>query len=152
MKDQKLSILFEANVTNKNKQFQDLPDELILNVLNFLQLPDLIRCGLVSKRIRSVSFIESLWEKIDIVNSGNSRKKVPTKLLKRIINRGCKSLSLKGCKVKGNLKYSDFNLDLNYWNYRLFEFPSTHDRILSRYMNSKLKSPDQILQSMCLSI
>ena len=63
MKDQKLSILFEANVTNKNKQFQDLPDELILNVLNFLQLPDLIRCGLVSKRIRTVSFIESLWQK-----------------------------------------------------------------------------------------
>ena len=139
MKDQKLSILFEANVTSKKNQFQDLPDELILNVLNFLQLPDLIRCGLVSKRIRSVSFIESLWEKIDIVNSGNSRKRVPTNLLKRIINRGCKSLSLRGCKVKGNLKYSDFNLDLNYWNYRLFEFQTEHDRILSNYTNSKLQ-------------
>ena len=136
MKDQKMSILLEANVSlvaNKNKQFEDLPDEVILNVLNFLQLPDLIRCGLVSKKIRSVSFIESLWQKIDIVNSGNSWKRVSTNLLKRIINRGCKSLSLRGCKVTGNLRYSDFNLDLNYWDYRLFEFPSTHDRILSQY-------------------
>ena len=126
MKDQNL---FAANVTNKNKEFEDFPDELILNVLNFLQLPDLIRCGLVSKRIRSVSFIESLWEKIDIVNSGKRKWKiVPTDLLKKIINRGCKSLSLRGCKVTGNLKYSDFNLDLNYWNYR---FTSVDQKILS---------------------
>ena len=61
-------------------------------------------------------------------------------LVKRIINRGCKSLSLRGCKVKGNLKYSDFNLDLNYWNYRLFEFPSTHDKLLSRFMNPKRRT------------
>ena len=45
----------------KNKKLEDLSDEVILNVFNFLELPDLIRCGLVSKRIRSVSFIESLW-------------------------------------------------------------------------------------------
>ena len=50
----------------KNKQFEDLPDEVMINVLNFLDLPDLVRCGLVSKRFRSVSFIESLWQKIDI--------------------------------------------------------------------------------------
>jgi hypothetical protein len=147
MKDQKLPIFLKASpdidvssVENKNKQFEDLPDEVILTVLNFLQLQDLIRCGLVSKRIRSVSFIESLWQKIDIVNSGQSWKIVKTDLVKRIINRGCKSLSLRGCKVKGNLKYSDFNLDLNYWNYRLFKFSSTHDRILSNYTNSELRT------------
>ena len=68
------------------KQLEDLPDELIQNVLNFLELPDLLSCGLVSKRIRSVSFIESLWQKIDISNSGHSRKIVPTDLVKSIIN------------------------------------------------------------------
>ena len=102
------------SIKNKKKQLEDLPDEVILNTLNFLELPDLIRCGLVSKRIRSVSFIESLWQKIDISNSGHSRKKVPTDVMKRIINRGCKSFSLRGCKVTGNLKHSDFGLDLNY--------------------------------------
>ena len=93
----------------KNKQLEDLPDEVILNVLHFLDLPDLIHCGLVSKRFRSMSFIESLWQKINIVNSGNSRRIVSAGLLKRIIHRGCKSLSHSGCKLKGNLKYSDFN-------------------------------------------
>ena len=86
-------------------------------MFNFLELPDLIRCGLVSKRIRSVSFIESLWQKIDISNGDNSREKiVSTELVKRIISRGCKSLNLRGCKVKGTLQYSDFSLDWNYWS------------------------------------
>ena len=130
MKGKKLSILLKAShnihvlsVKNKKKQLEDLPNEVILNVLNFLQLPDLIRCGLVSRRIRSVSFTESLWQKINISNSGNSRKIVSSDLVKRIINRGCKSLSLRGCKLTGNLKYSDFCLDSNYWNYQLFQFP-----------------------------
>ena len=110
---------------NKKKKLEDLPNECILNVLSFLKLPDLIRCGLVSKRIRHVSFIESLWHKIDILNSDHSRKIVPTELVKRIINRGCKYLSLRGCKVTGKLKYSDFSLDSNYWNYQLFSTAST---------------------------
>ena len=102
-------------IHDKMKQLEDLPDELIQNVLNFLELPDLLSCGLVSKRIRSVSFIESLWQKVDISNSGHSRKIVPTDLMKSSINRGCKSLNLTGCKVTGRLKSSDFILDSNYW-------------------------------------
>ena len=104
-----------ASVENKKKQLEDLPDEVLLNMLNFLELPDLIRCGLVSKRIRSVSFIESLWQKIDISNSSHSRKKVPSDLVKRIINQGCKSLRLRGCRITGNIKHSNFSLELNYW-------------------------------------
>ena len=116
-----LAPLFGVNldiyVPSVKKKLEDLSDEVILNVLNFLELPDLIRCGLVSKRIRSVSFIESLWQKIDISNSDNSRKKiVSTELVKRIINKGCKSLRLRGYKVKGSLEYSDFRLDSSYWS------------------------------------
>ena len=74
-----------SEINKSNKQLEDLPDEVILYVMNFLELPDLIRCGLVSKRIRSVSFIESLWKKIDIsdpnhvfLNRQWRRKIVPT--------------------------------------------------------------------------
>ena len=105
----------------KNKQLEDLPDEAILNVLYFLDLPDLIRCGLVSKRFRSMSFIESLWQKIDISSHVCYRKidgkiKPPTTtivsmdLVKIIMNRGCKSLSLRGnIKFKGDLYHSDLS-------------------------------------------
>ena len=40
--------------------FQDLPDEIILKVINYLQIYDLLRCGRVSKRIRNISHDESL--------------------------------------------------------------------------------------------
>ena len=40
--------------------FQDLPDEIILKVINYLQIYDLLRCGRVSKRIRKISDDESL--------------------------------------------------------------------------------------------
>ena len=116
--------------STKNKHLEDLPDEVILNVLNFLQLPDLIHCGLVSKRIRSVSFIESLWQKVDILNSIYSMKIVPIDLVKRIINRGCKSLSLKRCNVTRKLKFSDF--DSNFWN--------DHDEKITKIVN-QIKNP-----------
>ena len=103
----------------KNKQFEDLPDEVILNVFSFLGLSDLVRCGLVSKRFRSVSFIESLWQKIDISSRVCYRnidgKIVSIDLVKRIINRGCKSLSLRGSiKVKGDLNHSDLSTTSKY--------------------------------------
>ena len=123
------------SVENKKKHFDDMPDEVIRNMLNFLELPDLIRCGLVSKRLRSVSFIESLWQKIDISNSGHSKKLVPADVVEKIINRGCKSLSLRGCKVTGNLKYSDFSLDLNY--------SSNQDKINKKIIN-QIKTQRQL--------
>ena len=43
--------------------FQDLPDEIILKVINYLQIYDLLRCGRVSKRIRKISHDESFWKK-----------------------------------------------------------------------------------------
>ena len=42
---------------------QDLPDEIILKVINYLEIEDLTRCGRVSKRIRKISHDESLWKK-----------------------------------------------------------------------------------------
>ena len=35
------------SIENKKYQLTDLPDEVLLNMLHFLELPDLIRCGLV---------------------------------------------------------------------------------------------------------
>ena len=43
---------------------QDLPDEIILKVINYLEIEDLIRCGRVSKRIRKISHDESLRKKL----------------------------------------------------------------------------------------
>ena len=42
---------------------QDLPNEIILKVINYLEIEDIFRCGRVSKRIRKISHDESLWKK-----------------------------------------------------------------------------------------
>ena len=46
--------------------FEDLPDEIILKVFKNLEISDLICCGQLSKRIRTISHDESLWQKINL--------------------------------------------------------------------------------------
>ena len=83
-------------------QFQDLPDEIILKVLSYLDVKDMLCCGQTSKQIRAVSHDESLYQKIDL-----SGKKVWDRFLERIMNKGCKDLSLNGVWLLG----SKFNLN-----------------------------------------
>ena len=45
----------------ENCKFEELSDEVLLKVLNYLEVPDLIRCSGVSRRIRSITYDHSLW-------------------------------------------------------------------------------------------
>ena len=49
-------------------KLEDMPDEIILKVLSYLDLLNLIRCGQLSMRIRSISHDRSLWQKVDLQN------------------------------------------------------------------------------------
>ena len=66
-------------------QFCDLPDEVILKILKNLGIKDLIRCGMVSKRMRALCWDESLWEKVNLF-----LKEVPIEFLQQVLNSGCK--------------------------------------------------------------
>ena len=55
--------------------FQDLPDEIILKVINYLQIYDLLRCGRVSKRIRKISDDESLRKQANGLVAENTELK-----------------------------------------------------------------------------
>ena len=83
-------------------QFHDLPNEIILKILSYLKVKDLLYCGQVSKRIRAVSHDKSLYQKINL-----NGKKVQTRFLERIINKGCKDLNLSRAQLEG----SEFNLN-----------------------------------------
>ena len=91
---------------------EELPDEIVMEILNNLEIKDLINCGLVSKKIRAISQIEFLWQKMNLF-----RKAVPTKFLDMIIKKGCRYLSLSGARLEGklnlmeksNLKYLDLS-------------------------------------------
>ena len=83
-------------------QLEDLPVEVLLNVLNFLELPDLNRVGQVSKRLNSVRLVESCRQKIILGNNTCPQKTiVSVKVVKKILDRGCKTLCLKRCRLTG---------------------------------------------------
>ena len=82
---------------------QDLPDEIILKVINYLKTKDLIRCGHISKRIRNISRDESLWQKINISkligifskpNLKYQKHNLPIEFLKMVLENGCQYLRL----------------------------------------------------------
>ena len=78
--------------------FLDLPDELLLEVLSYTEIADVLKCGQVSKRIRTISNDNSLFQTVNL-----SGKYVKTDLLATVIDRGCKSLNLSDSSIRGNL-------------------------------------------------
>ena len=80
-----------------NLELEDLPNELLLKILSYLNINSIISCGLLSKRIRFISHDASLWQKINLY-----QKTVPTKFLKFVMKNGCKYLSLSCAKLKEN--------------------------------------------------
>ena len=77
---------------------EDLPDEVILKVLSYLDTANLIRSGHVTQRLRVISSDESLWQKMNLFE-----KNVPTSFLQFVLERGCKYLSLHSTKLNGSL-------------------------------------------------
>ena len=78
--------------------FQDLPDELILKILGYLEIKALINCGQVSKRIRRISHDDSLWTTVNLENLI-----MKTELLAMILGKGCMALNISNCTILGRL-------------------------------------------------
>ena len=75
----------------------DLPDELVLKVFSYTETADILKCGKVSKRIRTISNDNSLFQTVNF-----SGKYVKTDLLASVLNKGCKSLNLTDSSIWGN--------------------------------------------------
>ena len=78
--------------------FQHLPDELVLKILNYSETKDLISCGQLSRRIRQISHDGTLWETANL-----EKKIVKTQLLEMILDKGCKILNLSNSTIIGSL-------------------------------------------------
>ena len=96
----------------------DFPDEIILKVFASLDLKDLLNCGQVSKRFRTISHDKFLWQRIDL-----SGKSVPAVFIKIILDRGCKHLDLSNSRT---LDYKSIqHIFNNYVQLRELNFENT---------------------------
>ena len=88
-KRQKLSIFY----------FEDLPDEILLKIVSFLNIKGVLQCGKVSKRLRAISNDQCLWLKLNL-----SGREVPYGFIEKAIQNGCEYLNLSYCCVTGGEK------------------------------------------------
>ena len=82
--------------------FQDLPDEIMLKVINYLDIDKRVKFGEVSKRMRAISCDKTLWQKMNLSRDGPSWRyeiDIPTNFVKMVIENGCQYLSLHCMKV-----------------------------------------------------
>jgi len=75
-------------------EIADFPDEIILKVFASLDLKDLLNCGQVSKRFRTISHDEFLWQRIDL-----SGKSVSAAFIQFILDKGCKHLDISNSRT-----------------------------------------------------
>ena len=94
--------------------FEDLPDEILLNIFSFLNLKGVLQCGQVSKRLRAISNDQCLWLKLNLHG-----QEVPYGVIEKAIQNGCEYLNLgyscvyggKKSEVPWKLKYLEISRD-----------------------------------------
>ena len=99
-------------------QLDELPDEVILKIVGFLDLKELLLCGQVSKRLRAIANDESLWLKLNMRG-----RFISYDFIEKVIGNGCQYLSLPDCDIiydTGNTNIVDFtgksSFNLKYLN------------------------------------
>ena len=75
-------------------QLDELPDEVILKIVGFLDLKELLLCGQVSKRLQAIANDESLWLKLNM-----RAREIPYDFIEKAIGNGCQYLSLPNCDI-----------------------------------------------------
>ena len=83
----------------ENTPLDGLPTEILLKIFGSFEMLDLLRCGQVSKRIRSIANYKTLWQKVNL----KYRYKVTAALIRLILENGCKHLIIGDLHVEGDL-------------------------------------------------
>ena len=73
---------------------EDLPNEILLKVFNYLEFKDLGYCAQISRRFREISQSPPLWETV-IENN----QTIPAGFILHALNLGCKYLHLENSTI-----------------------------------------------------
>ena len=119
-------------LSDPESQFEDLPDEVILKILGYLEgTKGLIYCGHLSSRIRTISQDETLWQKINL-----SRQNIPTGFLQLVLNNGCKYLTLRSSYIHNNHGIVKLNMPNQLRYLDLTNTTSSSDEVLDELLES----------------
>ena len=105
--------------------FEDMPDEVVLQIFKHLEFHDNASSSQVCKRWKLLSEDQSLWQKINLHGM-----EVPAKFIEKALRHGCQYLGLKGIKIENVLgihlvKPSDDEIDaflLRFYTFVAFFF------------------------------
>ena len=111
-----LKIKKEDQKVFSDLNFEDLPNEVICHVFSYLKIVNILKCGKVSKRFSAISNDQYLWPK----TLNLCYKKVPVGFLQKLLDSGCKYLSLSGAVLDGTLNLTTTS-GLKYLNLSDFE-------------------------------
>ena len=114
--------------------FEDLPDEIILKILSFVEYFWKVRCFRVSKRLRRICSDESLWHTSSINGQFEgapsysmplTHMPVPVSFVNHFLKNGCKNLQMMNIGLFKDVAWASYNqlefLDLN--NVRIYQYP-----------------------------
>ena len=89
--------------------FEDLPNEILLEIFSLLDIKGVLQCGQVSQRLRAIANDQSLWSKLNLFG-----RKVPYGFIEKAIQNGCEYLNLGFSHVSRAGKKSDVPWKLKY--------------------------------------
>ena len=157
-----------------DKNFNDLPDEVVLKILTYLDFKNLAKCAQVSKRMRNICKDESLWERINVkANFGqkingifpkNIRafQKIPTSFINYILDNGCRYLNICNAELVDDIKMPKTSqlrylaLDRMYGKKTrkaVEEITSTScclEKVFIAWKESDLHFMDNVIENVCL--
>ena len=86
-------------------QFENLPNEILLKIFKYINptIKELLVFGHVSRRIRSVTHDQSLWQNVNLYRAGIFKNTVPAGLLQLVLENGCRRLYLTCSQIMGTL-------------------------------------------------
>ena len=119
-------------------QLEDLPNELIHRVFRFLNIVELLKCAEVSKRFCAISNDDHyLWAK----KLNLCYKKVSVEFLQRLLDSGCKYLSLSGAVLQGTPNFPTASV-LKYLNLAGFGLKNNPEKILKSCFSLQKCQPE----------
>ena len=111
-------------------QFEDLPNELITEIFSWLGFKEILKCNRVSKRIRSISQNEVLWQKVNL----HKHQDLSCEFVKMVIENGCRYLNLSIENIHDNLSLEK-PTKLKYLH--IMGVPCQNNSVLDRALDKK---------------